>query len=91
MNLATVLDIHRNPVDLPEIRDAAEIDNDPLAIAILKTPNPTETVEALYAYACALEDAYPGCNPRVDLSDLIERAVRDHRLNALVAVLETPE
>ena len=50
-----------------------------------------ETVEALYAYACALEDAYPGCNPRVDLSDLIERAVRDHRLNALVAVLETPE
>ena len=91
MNLATVLDIHRNPVDLPEIRDAAEIDNDPLAIAILKTPNPTETVEALYAYACALEDAYPGCNPRVDLSDLIKRAVRDHRLNALVAVLETPE
>jgi len=89
MNLATVLDIHRNPVDLPEIRLAANLDNDPLAIAILKTPNPAETVEALHAYACALEDAYPGCNPRVDLSDLTERAVRDHRLDALVAVVET--
>lgn len=53
-------------------------------------PTFTETVEALYAYACALEDAYPGCNPRVDLSDLSERAVRDHRLDAVVAVLETP-
>jgi hypothetical protein len=90
MNLATVLDLHHQPADLPEIRLAADRDSDPLAIAILKTPDPAETVEALHAYAVALEDAYPGCDPRVDLGDLSGRAVQDHRLDALVAVLETP-
>ncbi len=91
MNLATVLGLglHRHPAPLDEVRLAAERDGDPLAVAILKTPYPDETVEALHAYAMALEDAYPGCDPRVDLSDLVERAVRDHRLDALVAVLET--
>jgi hypothetical protein len=80
MNLATVLDLHHRPATIDEVR---------LAAAILKTSNPVETVEALHAYATVLEDAYPGCDPRVDLSDLTERAVRDHRLDALVAVLET--
>ena len=91
MNLATVIALNGQPATLDEIRLAADRDDDQLAVAVLKTPNPTEAVEALYTYACALEDAYPGCNPRVDLSDLAARAVRDHRLDALVAVLETPE
>lgn len=89
MTLACVLDERLRPATLAEIAIAAERDADPLAIAILRTPDPGQTVAALYAYATALEDAYPGCDLSVDLSDLAERAVRDPRLSALVAILET--
>lgn len=89
MNLATALN-GADPAILDEIRLAAERDGDVLADAILKTPNPAETVEALYAFACDLEGAYPGCDPRVDLGDLRARATRDPRLNDLVALLEAP-
>lgn len=90
MTLACVLDLFDRRATLAEIAIAAERDADPLASAILRTPDPEQTVAALYAYAVALEDAYPGCSLSVDLSDLAERAVRDPRLSALVAVLETP-
>lgn len=90
MTLACVLDLCGNPATLADIAIAAERDADPLAIAVLRTANPAETVEALYAYARALDGAYPGCDLSVDLSDLNERALIDPRLSALVATLETP-
>lgn len=90
MTLACVLDERLRPATLAEIAIAAERDADPLAIAILRTPDPDGTVAALYAYAVALEGAYPGCSLSVDLSDLNERSIRDHRLDHLVAILETP-
>jgi hypothetical protein len=90
MTLACVLDERLRPATLAEITIAADRDADPLAIAILRTPDPEQTVEALYAYATALECAYPGCDLSVDLSDLNERSIRDPRLDHIVAILETP-
>lgn len=89
MTLACVLDERLRPATIDEIRLAAERDADPLAIAILRTPDPEQTVEALHVYAAALEGAYPGCDLSVDLSDLSERSIRDHRLDHIVAILET--
>ena len=86
MNLAAAVNVNR-PATLDDIRLAADRDDDQLAVAVLKTQDPAEAVEALFDFAMALEELYPEAEWAVTLDDLVARARRDARLADLVAVL----
>jgi hypothetical protein len=61
-----------------------------IAAAIVKTPDPDETIRALVDFVAELEREHHDADPEIVIGDLAARAELDPRLSALVAVLETP-